>query len=77
MEWDRFLNYAFWACCIAGIMFSNAANLHLIPEQKNTFGILFWRKKVEFTPKGWRFRQIAVALSYLGVAIELGLWLAQ
>ena len=72
MNWGLVLHNAFVACCVMGILFSIAAHRHLAPEEKNTFRVLFWRRKDEFTSKGWRFRQMAVVFCYLGCAVALG-----
>lgn len=76
MSWDLALQYAFLTCCVIGVVFSTAAHRNLAPEEKDTFRVLFWRRKDEFTPRGWRFRQIALVFCYLACAVALGRQLA-
>ena len=77
MNWDLVLHYAFVACCVAGAFTSALANFKLLPDQRNSLRVFFWRSKDEFTAQGWRLRQISLLFCYLAVGIAIFQWIAQ
>lgn len=64
-----------FACCALGAVLSIIAGFLVVPEKKSIFAVLLWRKKEEFTPRGWQFRQASVACIYLALAVVATQWM--